>query len=464
MVIGAGIASARASYWDTQESEQSSSRGGIGKTTAELKSPTAATGIYSDWSNRDWNFGGSTDYPVLRYAKGGNLNACIDDATDIMISSPFACGKLLPGQGEHPNNKGLLKAFFFDDGAATAVELNPPFSQFTYHYDMTIVASGLNIQLRPYAANENAKIAITKSGTDYFNGNRANGALSDAINLEANETTITIVVTDTIDAVAVTTTYLFMIVRLLPIRVDISRTQLNFIRLPATPDPDGGGTFSYQWQQQKPGSGWSNIPNATTATYWLPADADGSIRYRVINIKHTDGGGYITDYPDQGPFRVSVDDDGDGLIDIYTLEDLDAIRYQLNGRAYQPAEDVAPIMRGCPGQVCRGYELVRSLDFNTNVSYRTTSNKAIWTTGEGWLPIGRGNADFSSLFEGNGHTISNLHISRAAGGLGLFDFLLAGSEIKHVGLLDVAVKATGNFNNEVSGLVGENRVQSSTAM
>ena len=68
------------SYWDTQTTGQSSSDGGIGKTTAELQSPTGYSGIFATWnmdldddgSNDDpWDFGTSTQYPVLKYQ---NLN------------------------------------------------------------------------------------------------------------------------------------------------------------------------------------------------------------------------------------------------------------------------------------------------------------------------------------------------------------------------------------------------------
>ena len=65
------------SYWDTQTTGQSSSDGGEGKTTAELQSPTAYTGIFATWdmdldadgSNDDpWDFGTSSQYPVLQYS------------------------------------------------------------------------------------------------------------------------------------------------------------------------------------------------------------------------------------------------------------------------------------------------------------------------------------------------------------------------------------------------------------
>ena len=56
-----------ASYWDTQTTGQAGSYGGIGKTTAELQSPTGATGIYAHWNPDHWDFGNSTQYPVLKH-------------------------------------------------------------------------------------------------------------------------------------------------------------------------------------------------------------------------------------------------------------------------------------------------------------------------------------------------------------------------------------------------------------
>ena len=63
------------SYWDIQASGQTSSDGGIGKTTQELQSPTGYTGIYSEWNvdvdgdgsvDDPWDFGTSSQYPVLK--------------------------------------------------------------------------------------------------------------------------------------------------------------------------------------------------------------------------------------------------------------------------------------------------------------------------------------------------------------------------------------------------------------
>ena len=55
------------SYWDTEATSQVGSYGGVGKTTAELQSPTDATGIYAHWNPDHWDFGNSTQYPVLKH-------------------------------------------------------------------------------------------------------------------------------------------------------------------------------------------------------------------------------------------------------------------------------------------------------------------------------------------------------------------------------------------------------------
>ena len=54
------------SYWDTQSTGQLSSVGGTGQSTSQLQSPTSNTGIYADWNSDWWDFGTSSQYPVLK--------------------------------------------------------------------------------------------------------------------------------------------------------------------------------------------------------------------------------------------------------------------------------------------------------------------------------------------------------------------------------------------------------------
>ena len=160
------------------------------------------------------------------------------------------------------------------------------------------------------------------------------------------------------------------------------------------------------------------------------------------------------------------DTDNDGLIEVSTLEQLDAVRYDGNGdgrvdsessEAYFAAFPVEGEERVCRHN-CEGYELVRSLDFKDADSYASGEVNTKWTTGNGWLPIGREDNRFNTTFDGNGYTISNLHIRRTsllAGPerVGLFGYTTTSTVFRNIGLLDADV--TGK--RFVGGLVGSNR-------
>ena len=121
---------------------------------------------------------------------------------------------------------------------------------------------------------------------------------------------------------------------------------------------------------------------------------------------------------------IDYDTDDDGLIEISNLEQLSAIRWDLNGSGvadrnsdtsnYREAFYGADLGMGCPSGGCRGYELTRSLDFDDPASYDSGLVNTVWTQGEGWLQIGYTAPDstleeFDAVFDGNNHTISNLY-------------------------------------------------------
>ena len=93
------------------------------------------------------------------------------------------------------------------------------------------------------------------------------------------------------------------------------------------------------------------------------------------------------------------DTDGDKLIEISYLEQLDAIRYDPDGNgaadvtgdaaAYAAAFPVTDGNLVCTSG-CIGYELDTSLDFTQTASYRSGAINALWlssTSGSGWTPI-----------------------------------------------------------------------------
>ena len=125
------------------------------------------------------------------------------------------------------------------------------------------------------------------------------------------------------------------------------------------------------------------------------------------------------------------DSDGDRLIEISNLEQLNAVRYDLsNGNGRPDDSDDArdyraafPTSAGASvcDRACLGYELARSLDFNSPDSYSAGEVDPEWNGGDGWLPINDNRSGLNAVFEGNGHTISNLYIHRQnTASVGLF--------------------------------------------
>ena len=162
---------------------------------------------------------------------------------------------------------------------------------------------------------------------------------------------------------------------------------------------------------------------------------------------------------------VDHDADDDGLIDVDSLDKLNAIRHDLNGdglpastgtyAAYAgafPGADVtaptsSPTRMGCP-QTCEGYELTANLNFDADGMGGVTSTDPY----PDWTPIG---GSYAATFDGKGYTISNLTIAGATGNSGLFDTLASGGVIRDVGMVDASI---GNDGADVyaGALAGDN--------
>ena len=165
--------------------------------------------------------------------------------------------------------------------------------------------------------------------------------------------------------------------------------------------------------------------------------------------------------PAEAQSLTDYDADNDGLIEVSSLAQLDAIRYDLDGDGsptnstdYEAAFPNAQSGMGCPSTGCTGYELTADIDFDTNGDGRTDiAGDAYWNGGAGWQPIGQEINDFGATFDGNNQTIANLYITRDLSGVGLFGYTSTQSDIKRIGL--VGVKVAGSWNT--GGLVGVNR-------
>ena len=193
--------------------------------------------------------------------------------------------------------------------------------------------------------------------------------------------------------------------------------------------------------------------------------------------------------PDAGVAQTSTDydTDNDNLIEITTLAQLNAIRWDLNGdgtvsqsdaanynAAFPNRNDVAPNINGCAA-ACIGYELMANLNFDTNGNGRTHINgigdagDEYYNGGAGWNPIGGHVAvspqpSFTATLEGNDHTISNLHINLDTSGdndgryVGLFAYTTG--TIRNLGLVNPYVKnmrsggGTFIYYGALAGVVG----------
>ena len=129
------------------------------------------------------------------------------------------------------------------------------------------------------------------------------------------------------------------------------------------------------------------------------------------------------------------------------------MRYRLDGSAYKASSTAAGRSVGCPSSGCKGYELMRDLDFDTDASYRTTANKVILGEGRGWHPIGTFARPFDAMFNANDHTIANLRVDRAHRDyVGLFAHIGATAKLENIGLVDAYIQG----RSVVGALVGSN--------
>ena len=170
-------------------------------------------------------------------------------------------------------------------------------------------------------------------------------------------------------------------------------------------------------------------------------------------INNPDGGrstdpwnfGTASEYPTLNvPGPIDYDFDGDGLIEIYTAAELNAMRLDRNGdglttTADQDDYDAAfpnPVAgMGCPAGGCKGYEIGTGATGETAIEIDL--GVAPWNTSPNWVPI----PGFATTFEGNGHTITGLTINQSGNTAGLFHTITSAGEVRNLKLTTVSVSA-----------------------
>ena len=217
---------------------------------------------------------------------------------------------------------------------------------------------------------------------------------------------------------------------------------------------------------------WNTWQTVTATTV-----ADADTVDETSNVAHTASGAaeYVgvaatlrVGVQDAEQIGTDYDADLDGLIEINTLAQLNAVRWDLDGdgaaassatTTYAAAFPGAAAGMGCPDgadaddtpDACAGYELATDLDFDTNDDGSTwvdmggtpTSDPddAYHNGGDGWLPIGTNAAPFNATFDGNGRVVWNLFVSRNVNRIGLFGTTGTAARITSVGLANARVQS-----------------------
>ena len=495
------------SYWDIITGGIASDDAATGKTTEELQSPVATTGIYASWSSADWDFGTAEQYPALK-------------------STTF--NTLLPFQ-----RSGLLRLDLLGDFI-----LLPNFRTDVFNY--RVIATNLSrFQLIPTAANAAADIVVSSS--DGFSTSVVSGTTSTDVPLNTNgATTVTIEVSaenentvryilnfddnnfnegermilgnpsqDTNDATLtyrwtqvsgirflsgvatdqalldiklpddyvhrsrISTIAVFRleisrgntVIQSTDLLVTITKIDNGTIRLTSAPtlqaltltapeidsidlskDPDGMGSLvadSYRWQRR------SGI-NAD----WVEIEGETGKTYSLpddaprygeyqVRFSYTDGQGYTKSLASD-VIIVATDVDKDDD-GLIEISNLQ----ELNAIRYQPDGSGYRVdkdaAKSTEGCADGG---CKGYELTQDLDFNDDES---YRVGAGWQPIGTDRRPFSGTFEGNGYTISNLRINAAyAGNVGLFGATGDAAEIDGVGLLNVDIIGRDN----VGGLVG----------
>ena len=195
-----------------------------------------------------------------------------------------------------------------------------------------------------------------------------------------------------------------------------------------------------------------------------------------MDANKTAGRAFLVDTDgDEVPDVDDVDDDNDGLMEIHDLDMFNHIQYNLAGTSYKTGADATDNREGAPEDatddcttivtdtvfyLC-GYELTRDLDFAEGASYADGSVNTDWrpedsntsvATNEGFT----GPNNFAGIFEGNGHSISNLYSrGRSGSHRGLFRATTSAASIRNLGVVDANIYSTSGSVG-IGGLVGSN--------
>ena len=447
------------SYWDTLTSGYGSSAGGTGKKTFELRSPTTYTGIYAAWNvdvdddeaaDAPWGFGTETEYPILRHGHGTASVALQQSAQPVISVDSSLRGLSVVGTALSPDFRAAVTSY---DAAS--------------EYDVVTVTvlvadAGARAEISPDDAQgdvdgHQVRLAASATGTVTITVTvtAADGSATEYVLVVGHEDVPPPLedTAPTFEIAATTLTY--------TAGASVDET------LPAA--RGGDGELRYTLTDGLTDAGPTNAGSTPTLTLTLPPGLEfdaasrrlhGSLTTASSTSRYTltavDGDGNLAP-SDAARMSIAIvvssdhDANRNGLIEISSLEQLNAIRWDLDGNGVPTEAGAASYAAAFPsmdGIVCRtttgvvsckGYELISDLDFNTG-DPSTRTDDLYYNAGAGWEPIDTcdwwcsASDRYAATFRGNGHVIHNLFIRRSSEYyVGLFGYLGSGSRIEGVG-------------------------------
>ena len=221
----------------------------------------------------------------------------------------------------------------------------------------------------------------------------------------------------------------------------------------------GGTGYKVQWKSGSEEYNSSRQATPTDTKYTITNLSPAAYTVRVLATRSGFDGPASNEQVAAPLGNTDYDQNNNNLIDVTTLAQLDAVRYDLNGNgsptnvnAYNLAFLGRATDMGCP-TTCSGYELMNDLDFDENGNGARDDS---YNRGAGWQPI----STFTATFQGNGHVIANLFINRSGtGNIGLFG--VSTGRLTQLGLVNVAITGASSTGGLV-GVNGGNRGETGT--
>ena len=435
------------SYWDTRTSGHTSGSPGSGRTTSQLQSPRSYSGIYASWNvdlegdgmNDDpWNFGTTSQYPALKADMDGDGDATWEEFGYQLRSGPTltATATMNAGQSQVElewTAAPLSSAWTPAPGVSYTV---------TRKDDEDLETIAENLTVFEYTDTDVAGETYIYQVVAVVDGGEAVRSATVSVTVAGNKRPLAV-----------------GRLRWRTLLVgDSAMTEVGG----AFKDPEGD-TINYAVSSSDPSV--ARVTISGTRVTIIPV-AEGRA---IITVTATDDGSNRSRTQQFGvrvrpTTTVDYDTDDDGLIEIRNLAQLDAVRYDNGGDGFSYSTAYAEAFTdggdgslACGGLLgCVGYELLANLDFDTDSSGEADAGDTYWNNGAGWAPIKTPTTGsiipYSAIFEGNGHTITNLFIDSSENDIGLFGETRSSAVIRNLEMVSVQVTGTDN----VGGLVGSN--------